>query len=373
MEKNVYFRLAEHLDNLPGGFPSTESGVEQRILRRLFTSEEAEMATFLTLIPETPRVVAKRAGISRQEAAKRLESMAKRGLILREEPEKGPFRYLAAQYVIGIWEFHVNDLDEALIHNMKEYAPTLSKESMKIPQLRVIPVARSLTPQHKVLPHEMAEELARSQKKFSVGPCICRREHSLIGKGCKKPEETCLGFGLAADFKIRNGIGRKIDLEETLDILKKADENGLVLQPSNNKDALWICCCCGCCCQVLKAFKRHPKPNTLAATPFVAHINPETCESCGTCVERCQMEALKIDNGSISMNQDRCIGCGLCVSTCPTDSIALVRKPDRDQPQVYKDLVAMSIQQGKSRGKLTIGGLIKMAVKSKVDRITTMG
>jgi len=373
MEKNVYLRLAEHLNNLPGGFPSTASGVEQRILRRLFTPEEAELATFLTLISEEPRVVARRAGISKQEAAIRLEAMAKRGLILREEPEKGPFRYLAAQYVVGIWEFHVNDLDEELIHDMKEYEPTLSKESMKVPQLRVIPVAGGLTSQHKILPHEMAGELARSQKKFSVGPCICRRENTLVGQGCGKPEETCIGFGLAADFKIRNGIGRKIDLQETLDILKQADENGLVLQPSNNKEALWICCCCGCCCQVLKTFKRHPKPNTLAATPYFAEIKPETCENCGTCVERCQMEALEMDNGFVFLNQDRCIGCGLCVSTCPTDSIALVRKPDRDQPQVYKDLVAMTIQHGKSRGKLTTGGLIKMAVKSKVDRILARG
>jgi len=373
MAEDVYLRLAEHLNHLPGGFPPSASGVEQRILRRLFTPEEAELATFLTLIPEEPRVVARRAGISRQAAGARLESMAKRGLILREEPENGPFRYLAAQYLVGIWEFHVNDLDEALIRDMKEYLPALLQESMKIPQLRVIPVAKSLTPQQRVLPHEMVEQLARSQKKFSVGPCICRREHTLIGKGCGKPEETCLGFGLAADYKNRNGVGRKIDLQETLDILKQADENGLVLQPSNNKDALWICCCCGCCCQVLKTFKQHPKPNALAATPFVARVHPETCESCGTCVERCQMEALVMGHSAVSLDPDRCIGCGLCVSTCPTGAIELVRKPDRDQPEVYKDLVAMSIRHGKSRGKLTTGRLIKMVVKSKMDRIMTMG
>jgi NAD-dependent dihydropyrimidine dehydrogenase PreA subunit len=371
MVNDIYLRLAEHLNSLPGGFPPTSSGVEQRILRRLFTPEEAELAIVLTLIPEEPKVIARRAGISKQTAAARLESMAKRGLILREEPEKGPFRYMAAQYVVGIWEFHVNDLDETLIHDMKEYWPILSKEAMRVPQLRVIPIARSLTPQHRVLPHEMAEDLVRSQKKFSVGPCICRREHTLVGQGCGKPEETCLGFGLAADYKIRNNIGRKIDLEETLDILKQADENGLVLQPSNNKEALWICCCCGCCCQALKMYKRHPKPNALAATPFIANINPETCQSCGTCVDRCQMEALEITAGNLSLETDRCIGCGLCVSTCPTDSITLIRKPDREQPDVYKDLVSMSIQHGKSRGKLTTGGLIKMVVKSKMDRIFT--
>ncbi|MDH4007578.1 MAG: hypothetical protein OEU35_05915, partial [Desulfuromonadales bacterium] len=60
MSDQAYQKLAIHLDNLPGGFPATESGVEQRILRRLFTPEEAELAVHLELIEESPRVVAYR-------------------------------------------------------------------------------------------------------------------------------------------------------------------------------------------------------------------------------------------------------------------------------------------------------------------------
>ena len=47
MAADIYERLAQHLDNLPGGFPRTESGVEVRILRRLFTPEDAELALHL--------------------------------------------------------------------------------------------------------------------------------------------------------------------------------------------------------------------------------------------------------------------------------------------------------------------------------------
>jgi len=238
MEQQVYKRLAEHLDNLPGGFPSTESGVEMRILRRLFTPEEAKLALYLTLLPEEPRVVARRAGLPRDETAKRLEEMAKRGLILREERERGPMRYMAAQYLVGIWEYHVNDLDKELIQDMNEYLPVLSEQAWKIPQLRTIPVGRSVTAELKALPYEIAEELVRAQKKFSVGPCICRREHTMMGKGCDKREESCLGFGMAVDYLKRNGVGREIDLQETVDILKWADKAGLVLQPANAKDAL---------------------------------------------------------------------------------------------------------------------------------------
>jgi electron transport complex protein RnfB len=127
MEQEIYKRLAKHLDNLPGGFPPTENGVELRILKRLFTPEEAKLAPYLTLLAEEPRVVARRAGIPRDEASRRLEEMARKGLILMEKRGTGPIRYLAAQYVVGIWEYHVNDLDKDLIQDMNEYLPALSE------------------------------------------------------------------------------------------------------------------------------------------------------------------------------------------------------------------------------------------------------
>ncbi len=369
MEQEIYTRLSRHLDNLPGGFPSTQSGVELRILKRLFSPDEAELAIHLTLLPEEPRVVARRAGLSTDVAALRLEEMAKKGLLMREESGKGPTRYMAMQYVVGIWELHINDLDEQLIKDMNEYLPTLTEQAWKVPQMRTIPIGRSLTPEYKVLPYEMGEELVRAQKKFAVGHCICRRENAMMGKGCGKPEETCLWFGALAENGITNGIGREIDLNESLDILRSADDAGLVLQPANAKDSLFICLCCGDCCQVLKAYKRHPKPASLVTSPFFAVHNPETCEVCGTCVDRCQMEALKLEGDAVQLDTDRCIGCGLCASTCPTGSLRLVRKPDSQQAEIPKDIIDTSIRLGKARGKITSPGLVKMMIKSKVDRI----
>lgn len=371
MTDDIYQRLARHLDSLPGGFPPTESGVELRLLRRLFTSEQAELAPHLTLISEEPRVVARRAGMGTEEADRRLGEMAKEGLILRIEPEREnqPFRYMAAQFVIGIWEFHVNDLDPEFIKDMNEYIPTLAEEAWKVPQLRTIPVGRSISVQNKVLPYEKAEEMVLSQEKLLVAPCICRREHTIAGHGCDKPEETCLIFGIGADYYKRNGIGRVIDQQEALDILEKANEAGLVLQPSNTQEVMNICCCCGCCCQVLKAFKRREKPASMTSTPFIASTNPDTCSGCETCVDRCQMEALQVMDEHVVLNADRCIGCGLCVSTCPTESLTLIRKPESEQLMVPKDMEKAAIQLGKARGKLGTGNLVSMLLKSKRDRL----
>ncbi|MBI9085052.1 MAG: 4Fe-4S binding protein [Desulfobacterales bacterium] len=369
MTETVYQRLATHLDNLPAGFPATESGVELRILKRFFTPEEAEFALHLTLIPEPPRVVARRVGIGADEAAVRLEAMAKKGLLFRVEETPGVPEYMAAQYVIGIWEFHVNDLDPDLIRDMDEYKPYLLDTAWKQPQLRTIPVGQSIDHELAVMTYERAEELIRGHDRFSVNPCICRREKTMIGEGCDRPEASCLSFGMAADYAVKNGYGRVASREEILDLLKKADEYALVLQPGYSKEVNFICCCCGCCCGVLQSIKALPRPVDHVASPFVARADAETCSGCGVCVDRCQMDALGLADGVVVLDDGRCIGCGLCVTTCPTGSLKLERKPESLQPQIPKDAVAAAIGHGRTRGKLGAGELVKLVVKSKMDRL----
>ena len=341
MNNDIYEELALHLDNLPGGFPATDSGVEMRILRKLFTPEEAELALHLTFMPKESRVIAQRADLNLEETAKRLERMVQKGLVFRVQKQGNAPLFGAAQYVIGIWEYQVDNLDSELIRDMNAYAPTLLNLDAweKAPQLRTIPVGQSLTVEHHVFPHEKAEELVRNQEKCLVAPCICRREHAMEGKGCERPEDMCLVFGNGAAYYERRGIGRVIDQKEALEILKRADETGLVLQPSNAKNVVNICCCCGCCCQVLKNIKRHPTPAKVVSTPFVAAVDVDRCEACGICVERCQMEALTLKNDSIFLDLDRCIGCGLCVSTCSAGALTLERKSEHDQQAVPKNMI----------------------------------
>ena len=335
---DVYARLREHLDGLPAGFPSTETGVEFRILKRLFTPEEAELACHVGMRLETAEAIAARAGIAADEAAPRLGAMSRKGLLFSIEAPDHPNRYMAAQFVIGIWEYHVNDLDPGLIRDLEEYLPALAREAFDpLPQLRTVPVGRSLDAGLEVLPYERAEELVREQSKFLVAPCICRKEHKIRNAGCDKLMETCLIFGWAADYYARNGLGRFITLEETLAILRQAEEQGLVLQPGNSREIVNICCCCGDCCQVLLHLKRHPKPALAAASPFAAALRKEECTGCEACIDRCQMEALRMEGGTAELDPDRCIGCGLCISSCPSGALVLARKPADLQAPVPKN------------------------------------
>jgi electron transport complex protein RnfB len=371
MVQEIYRKLANHLDELPGGFPRTESGIELRILQKLFSPDNAELALHLTLIPEKPRVIARRANISVDQASSRLEKMAKKGLIYRHVTQGRPMKYGALQYVIGIWEYQMNNLDLELIKDMDEYLPILfdSAPWEKSPQLRVVPVGKSLTPQHEVMSYEKAEELVRSQKKFAVRPCICRKEKSLIGKSCGKPMEVCLVFGIGVETQIINNMAREIDLTETLDILKIANESGLVLQPSYSKEVLWLCCCCGCCCRAIEAYKRYPNPNSLVASPFQASLEIDACNQCAVCLSRCQMGALTLKEDKISLDKTQCIGCGLCVSTCPTGALSLERKQAAGQQNIPKNYIRSLFKLGRVRGKLNNKRILQLLLKSIMDRV----
>ncbi len=364
MVDDVYARLAKHLDKLPGGYPATESGVELRILRRLFTEEEAELAVHLVLIGEPAEEIAARARIDEGRAAKLLAEMSGKGLIYRIRRSGIPF-YSASQFVVGIWEYHVNDLDPGLIRDFNEYIPQLFDPEIwrEAPQLRTIPIGESILQEVEILDYERADALVRSRSKIAVAPCICRREHRMIGEGCDKPEETCLIFGRAADYYIENGLGRAIDVEEALAILDLAEEAGLVLQPSNSQRISNICCCCGCCCQVLLNIKKHPHPASLISTPFQVVSDADLCIGCGECISRCQMDALSLEDDHIVVDLKRCIGCGLCVTACETESLHLMRKPSAEQPKVPTSLARAYINLGRVRGVMGAQDMGRMALR----------
>ena len=370
MMHTVYHDLARHLDGLPGGFPPTPEGVELRILRRLFSASEARLACQLSLIPETPCVVGYRCGLSADAAAVRLDAMWKKGLILRQVTAGRPPRYLASQFVVGIWEFQVNRLDPQLVADMEAYIPILFNPDTwrKAPQMRTVPVKRSIDPNLSVLPYEAADELIRRKKHFVISPCICRKERHVAGHGCGGPLDACISFGNSNSYYVEAGIGRPVDRKTVLALLETADQAGLVLQPSNSRDPEWICCCCGCCCGVLRTVKSYPRPAALMASPFIVEFDRQSCIACGVCVGRCQMDALANRDSFIHLDQHRCIGCGLCVSTCPTDALRLVRKSRTDQPKVPSTIAGALLRTAWKRRRLGPFRLAAEIAKSQRDR-----
>jgi len=351
MDQEIYRRLARHLDKLPNGFPATEQGIELNILHYLFSPDEAELATYLTLTLETAEVIAQRVNQPVEEVAIKLHIMSRKGLIFSIEGKNSPPVYMAAQFIPGIWEFNVNNLSPQFVRDVEAYMPQLAETALvTLPPLRTIPIGRSLSVSTTVLPYESAEELIHKQQTILVAPCICRREHKVRGGGCGKLEEACLVFNWGAEYYERNQLGRMISQDEAIAILQRAEEEGLVVQPSNAQNISSICLCCGDCCMSLLSLKRLSSPASAVVSPFIADLDNDACIACGLCVDRCQMEAISLDDDKAVLAADRCIGCGLCVTTCSGEALSLKRKPE--QPQVPLNINEANAMRAKIRAEL---------------------
>jgi len=351
---DVYVKLRERLDELAVGFPATEKGLEMRILKRLFTEEDATLFIQLSPLLENPKAVAKRLDRDPDELSEKLETMAKKGLLFRLRRGK-KVRYAAVPYVVGIFEFQINSMKGDLAKDSDDYFEEAfghAIQSFKTPVLRSIPIKSELVAEWPVAPYEDVLEIVKSQKTISVMPCICRTMTGALDKACDKPLEACIAFGSHADYYVENKMGRYIDADEALSILKKNEEAGLVLQPFNSQKIGGMCSCCGCCCGVLRSLKKQPKPAEAVKSNYYAEVNADDCSVCETCLDRCQIEAITVDDMAAVVNLDRCIGCGLCVTTCPSDAIRLLKKPDTEQYLPPKTGAETYIRIAEERGKL---------------------
>lgn len=339
MSEETFVKLREYINNNSFGFPGTSSGVELKILKKLFTPEDAKI--ILKLKPsretETADQIAERTGLDRNIVEKELESLSKKGLIFRIR-RAGITIYNLAPFMIGLYEYSVNKVDEDLAHLYREYFDTkfiheLAKRN--VPGFKVIPIEETIEPDTVLVPYQKLKESVKEARVISVAECICRKEGRLVRGGCDKeyPTENCLSFGAAAEYYIENGIGREITAEEAIKILDEADEAGLVHAGANKTHLSNICNCCPCCCGLMRGitqfgFDKHKFMNAI----FESIIDKDLCIACNSCVERCPVGAISMEEDFAVVDRDKCLGCGLCHRTCPEEAITLQLREDRVEP-----------------------------------------
>ncbi len=352
MSEEIYLKLRAQLDKYALGYPETESGVEMKILKKVFTEADAELYLQLSLKLEDPATVAERTGQNPDEMAKLLEAMAKKGVLFRHR--KGDMvRYSAAPYMVGFYEYQLNTMDRELAELTEAYYhegmfKTISDAVMP---LRTVPVNESIETAMQIAPYSDAREIIKNAKKISVIKCICRVQQGKLDDACDKPQEVCFSFGSHADYYVENGMGRYIDQEEGLALLAKSEEAGLVAQPGSTLNPGGMCNCCGDCCALLRALQTTSKPADLVMNNYFATVDEEKCTNCETCLDRCQMFAISMNDDDIATIQtERCIGCGLCVTTCPGEAISLQLKPESEQVAIPANNMELVMKTAEKRG-----------------------
>ena len=351
MTEDIYRNLQERLDTYSVGFPATDSGVEIKILKELFSPEDAELFMGMTPKLEKAETIAQRMDKNVQNIAEQLEAMTEKGLLFRLK--KGSFsRYGAIPFVHGLFEFQVKDISVHLAELMEQYHKEgfdRAFENSGGMFLRTVPVQESIDIGHNVAAYDDAVAMLKEKDPIVVTDCICRKQKQTVGKGCDKAMEACFMFGSMGQYYIDKGMGRKVDVNEAISLLKKAQDDGLVTQPATTQNPAGMCNCCGDCCGVLRSLRNYPRPSEMVYSNHFATVDADLCTGCETCLERCQMDAITLSEDEVAeINLDRCIGCGLCITTCPTDAMQLQSKENLYTPPVNtaEQMMVMAQKRG---------------------------
>jgi len=349
MSESVYRRLQQALNKHPVGFRTSETGADIRLLKHIFTPEQAELASRLDWhFQSTKTIYDKVSDIvsSREELSLMLHDILQRGGLTYRRRERE--MWALAPLVVGMYEYQVDRITPEMLADAEEYwaSPKSDPPPPERPsQMRVIPIGTSITVEHHVARFEdIAHMINSAGKSIALIECICRKTAAMEGHTCERTSraESCMGFRDFAEQYIEQGAGRRISREEAYEALKKSQEEGLVLMPSNSQSAEFVCSCCPDCCGMLRGIKHAEVPADVALNNYQARVDSDLCIGCNECVEICPLDAVRIADDTAVVDLKRCIGCGVCVVRCAPEAITLQRTTETvTPPDTMDDLYEM--------------------------------
>ena len=196
----IYEKLADRLDLTPNGFPRTKSGVELKLLAKLFTPEEAKLASCMNLDHESAGTIAEKCGAGERDVRSLLIGMVKKGLIdIKREEGKG-IVFAIIPFVVGFYEKQNARIDREFAELFEAYYKEGFHKVMIVePSVhRIIPIEKSIPVNIDVMPYEKASTYLDQAKSWGVLKCICRVQKKLVGQGCDHPLENCLAFSVSS-------------------------------------------------------------------------------------------------------------------------------------------------------------------------------
>ena len=286
-----------------------ENAPEYYSLAGILTDDEADVAAAAGLRHErTAEYLAKKVGKPVDEVQKIAEHLAWIGVFrITKDPTDGKDRFYMQIFAPGIMEMLVNNQTLLKEHPeigraFEEYT-RIRMETMTpiLPNgyglMRVVPVESAIEDIPDTEEYDHLSYYLNKYDVFSVSPCSCRASRTSLGDGCGHlDEEMCVQMGKGAEHYIRTGRARQITREEAWQIIKRAEENGLMHDMPNIEEAgesSAICNCCSCACFGLRVGLMFGARDVIRSN-YVAEVDEAKCVACGQCVENCPANALKL-------------------------------------------------------------------------------
>ena len=348
-----YEQLRRILDKHLAGAPPSKK--IDKILRILFTPEEVRVALALVFTPTPVDEIAAKAGVSMAEASTLCESMANKGIVFSRDKD-GIMGYSLLPTIPGVFEFpFMKGGGEPMHKELGKLWEEYHRESMgnsfagkPTPLTRVVPIEKAIDARVEVLPFEVISEMLDRNDTYALANCACRVS---VG-ACDRPRDVCLVFDKTGRYLIDRGLAKEITKVEALEVVRRAEESGLVHTTNNSQDRLnLICNCCPCCCTILRGLTQLKNPNSFAVSRWHSQVDTDLCNGCGICEdERCPVSAIKVRESVAVVDPERCIGCGLCVTICDVEAVHMV--PRHHAPDPPRTIAEMALKIATEKGKV---------------------
>ncbi len=358
MSIEIYRELRDMMKKRGGKYPGEDIPEFYPLVNELFTLEEAAVSIALGLSFQSASMVATSLGKNEKDVEKILEAMANKGVCTSADLG-GTIYYSGPPFAPGIFDLQFmrgtkTDRDKKLarlIHSYKKSydAAFPSQQDLFFPRARIITIDRAVKADSIVHTYDQVAHYIETNDPLAICTCFCRHEAMLVDEkdDCKAPHETCMMFGITAQFMIDRKFGRKITKEEALNILKDTEEAGLVHATINKQNLDFLCNCCRCHCIILKTALLYPKPGIALSSGFKPVLDSDLCTSCEACIDRCPMAALILGDDNIPIvDLDRCIGCGVCTTGCPVEAIKLETRPGTIVPPIDQKALNAAMRAG---------------------------
>ncbi|MEE9410945.1 MAG: 4Fe-4S binding protein [Candidatus Heimdallarchaeota archaeon] len=346
-----YEMLARTLNRIPNGFAKAKDGSHLKVLKWIFTPDEAELASKMKVTGETLEKMSKRLKIPTIELTERINVMKSKGQ-LHIRYSKGKKKYGLLPFVVGIYEDQLFRMDKDFAQLTENYFQETKGQELfsHQPALhKVVPVNRVIKYDLEIHHQDEAEMMARRAKSWGIRECICRKQQELLDKGCDYPKSVCLSFSSRENAYENNVNTKPITLEESLRILREAEEAGLIHSSMNIENGFgYICNCCTCCCGVIRGVTEWNQPAAFVKSNYNISIDEDLCIGCGKCIDRCQFNSLELIDQKCHSNE-RCVGCGVCAIVCPKDAMLLIPRKGSEKIRTPKSLIRWMLRRTISR------------------------
>lgn len=280
---------------------------EYRILEPVVTDDMCEVCMHMKLnTPRSLAEIAKRAKKSEAFTQEQLNKLLIAGIVRKKTIDDGVGYYYPI-WVPGIMEGMLSNNEQCEKYpdigacfeeyTRKRIAPLAPNFDKGMAFMRVIPVEKAIKNDTRTASYDEISSHIEKATAISVGPCSCRRSRRLMGEGCGHLEEDmCMYLNDSARTFVANGVHRMVTKEEAYEILRRAEDNGLVHeinQTDGYEGVNAICNCCSCSCYSLRIAAYFRTPDGIRSN-YIAKVDKDKCVACGQCVEYCQINAIKL-------------------------------------------------------------------------------